>query len=94
MATHDNTTPVLKRAHKASFRNEAALRASEQAGCFHCCEVFHPEQIKQWVREHQGGRTAVCPRCGIDSVLPASAGYPLTDEFLHAMEAHWFADAE
>jgi hypothetical protein len=36
------------------------------------------------------GQTAICPRCGIDSVIGDESGYPVTREFLAAMKAHWF----
>lgn len=37
------------------------------------------------------GQTAMCPKCGIDSVLPdRSYGFRLTKELLAAMRAAWF----
>jgi hypothetical protein len=34
------------------------------------------------------GHTALCPHCGIDSVLPDTV--PLEAAFLEAMRKHWF----
>lgn len=84
---------ALKQAHKRSFRNAECLKASEQAGCFHCLSVYPAHEVREYVRETGEGRTAVCPRCGIDSVIGSAAGYPLTREFLSAMEQYWFGDA-
>ena len=36
--------------------------------------------------------SAICPRCGIDSVIGDAAGYPLTTEFLSRMKAYWFGE--
>jgi hypothetical protein len=36
------------------------------------------------------GVTALCPRCGIDAVLPSAVPVALTAELLAAMHAHWF----
>jgi len=83
---------LLRHAHKRTFRNEQTLSASTDAGCFYCCETYPASQVTDWVSERQGGRTAICPRCGIDSVLGSSAGIPLTPEFLRAMEQYWFGD--
>ena len=33
---------------------------------------------------------ALCPSCGIDSVIGDASGFPITEEFLVAMEARWF----
>lgn len=90
--TNSITETMLKDAHKRTFRNQEAMRASELAGCFYCCEVYPPSEITEWVPERCGGRTAICPRCKIDSVLGSSSGYPLTAEFLRAMEERWFGD--
>lgn len=31
-----------------------------------------------------------CFYCGIDSIIPQSAGFPLNEEFLRAMRRRWF----
>ena len=33
---------------------------------------------------------ALCPACGIDSVLGSASGFPVTPEFLGRMNACWF----
>ena len=33
---------------------------------------------------------AICPYCGMDSVIGESSGYPITKEFLQKMQEHWF----
>ena len=86
----DYPESVLKDAHKRSFRNQEAMNGSELAGCFYCCKVYAPSQVKEYVRENCDGRTAICPKCGIDSVLGSVSGYPLTAEFLEAMHEYWF----
>lgn len=80
----------LKEAHKHSSNHAGLVKASESCGCFYCLTVFKPAEIKEWTDR---GQTAICPHCGIDSVLPDKAGVPLTDEFLKEMERAWFADA-
>jgi hypothetical protein len=36
-------------------------------GCYYCLATFPSGDIHEWRDDSQ---TAVCPRCGIDSVLP------------------------
>jgi len=65
--------------------------ASLVCGCFYCCAVFPPGGIDEWVDEQDGeGQTALCPRCGIDSVIGDRAGFPITPEFLGRMNEYWF----
>ena len=77
--------------HRHSIRHREEVLASERCGGFDCCAVFPPWEIENWIDESKGvGQTATCPRCGIDSVIGAESGYPVTSEFLTAMRAHWF----
>jgi len=85
---------TLEAAHDHSFLNEEALKVSTNAGCFSCGKVFPANIITRWCKERQGGRTAVCPHCSIDSVIADSSGLPLTPAFLQAMEERWFSYSE
>lgn len=76
-------------AHKASSMHKQLVETSKQCGCFYCLSVFRPADIKEWTDQ---GQTALCPECGIDSVLPQAAGYELSQEFLSQMEAYWFGE--
>jgi len=86
--THD--MQLLTAAHDASANHEDVLGRSDVCGCFYCLKTFPPSEIGEWVEEPTGGRTAVCPHCGIDSVLGSASGFPLTQEFLEAMCEYWF----
>jgi hypothetical protein len=50
-------------------------------------DVFEFKDIREWTDD---GQTALCPSCGVDSVIGDASGFPITVEFLTAMEAHWF----
>ena len=76
-------------AHKCSMYNRAQLLNDQVCGCFYCLKIFSPKDITEWVNEGPG--TALCPYCGMDSVISESSGFPITDEFLQAMNKHWFA---
>lgn len=68
---------AFKKIHKLSFRNKELLDLEWQACCFHCFSKFHPDKIKEWTDK---GQTAVCPHCGIDSVLPGDFSSAILDE--------------
>ena len=34
--------------------------------------------------------TAVCPYCGVDSVIGENSGFPITEQFLKEMHEAWF----
>jgi hypothetical protein len=90
--------PVVE-AHTHGSRHGEEMARSAQAGCFYCCAVFSPSEISDWLDEAAGDlsgavaseSTALCPRCGIDSVIGDASGFPVTDpQFLKDMNRFWF----
>jgi hypothetical protein len=79
-------------AHQFSSNHRHQLLESDSCGCFYCLEVYNPAEITDWVDEdNEGvGKTALCAKCGIDSVVGSASGYPITPEFLKQMRDHWF----
>ena len=80
----------IQEAHKHSMRNRRELAKSETCGCFYCERVFSPAEITEWIDD---GETAMCPHCGIDSVLPSASGFKLSKDLLQRMNAYWFRDS-
>jgi len=85
-AAKSKMPPNVRDAHDHSSRHRAEILASEFCGCFYCAGTFSPGEILDWTDDDQ---TALCPKCGIDSVGSA-AGFPLTKEFLQEMHEYWF----
>lgn len=80
---------VLLDAHKYSGCHEDFIRKSEYCGCFSCGRIFPAYEIKTYIKDTQG-RTALCPYCDTDALLPQSGPYDLTEAFLKDMEKRWF----
>ena len=78
----------IQKAHDFCWSNRRDLEQSSVYGCFHCLKIYSPKEINQWIDD--GGVTALCPHCGIDSVLAEKSGYPITKEFLTEMNKFWF----
>ena len=74
-------------AHEWSSYHRETLRESDVCGCFYCLEVFPPSEIEDWTDDDD---TALCPKCGIDSVIGSVSGYRIEREFLEKMHDHWF----
>jgi hypothetical protein len=92
----------IREAHEHCKRNASEIGRGEWCGCFYCLATFTQTEIQDWVEERprynnredlessEPGRSALCPRCGIDSVLGSASGFPLTAEFLGRMKSYWF----
>jgi len=84
-------------AHSHSANHRKEIEASEHCGCFYCLEIFKTIEINEWcdvykdaIGEEAYGHTALCPKCGIDSVIGSSSGYPIDYTFLKTMKKLWF----
>ena len=76
----------LSRIHDYSFENYRKIKSVKRCGCFYCNRIFDTEKIHEWI-DDENGQTAVCPFCGIDSVIPETVNneYKLTKELLQEL---------
>ncbi len=82
-------------AHEYSSNHKPELEKDSVCGCFHCLKIFKPSEIEDWIiadNECDRRGTAICPYCGVDSVIGESSGYPITAEFLSGMHSVWFSN--
>jgi hypothetical protein len=79
-------------AHSHSINHREELLKSEKCGCFFCKKIFTPSKVKEWVDENNKGigDTALCPFCGIDSVIGDASEYKIDAKFLAIMNRAWF----
>ena len=76
----------LKRAHKHSIYHHQQIKNS-RCGCFYCLKTFEYSDIHEWT---DNDTTALCPICGIDTVIGDTSGFPIHQEFLQAMHKYYF----
>jgi hypothetical protein len=88
----------LLAAHHHASNNRAEIEASRICGCFCCMQIFPPSEILGWTGldaadfdnpEALDGGTALCPRCGSESVLGDRSGYSIDGPFLSRMNEAW-----
>lgn len=70
-----------------SFKNKELINISDLCGCYHCCQTFKRDEIKNYT---DNGKTAICPKCDIDTVLGDKCGFSLTKDFLESAKKYWF----
>jgi hypothetical protein len=77
--------------HQFSSGHHDLVVMSDLCGCFHCLAIFKPTSILDWIDGEEWDRhaTTLCPRCGIDTVLPSASGTPI-----EKMRRHWFGEYE
>jgi hypothetical protein len=85
MKSKPNEDIILAHKHCANHKQE--LINDPICGCFYCMKIFNPKEIDFWLEDEE---TAICPYCGIDSIIGESSGFPVTIEFLTEMHKYWF----
>lgn len=76
--------------HKYCSSNKIILEKNINCLCFYCFSKFKYNDIKVFIDNNN--MTALCPKCGIDSVLPDKIdNFNLNLEFLDQMKKYWFS---
>lgn len=83
-----NPDPTSECTLEFSKNNENHVHSSDKCGCFHCLSIYDASQISSYDQKN-----AVCPHCGIDSVVPDSC-CPVNRTFLQDMFNHFLAVKE
>ena len=80
----------LEAAKSHATDNEAEILTSHECGCFFCRSRFGARDIVDW--DYDAGHTeAICPECGMASVIGDASGFPVTDkEFLKEMNLAFY----
>ena len=52
--------------------NYDAIMISTECGCCYCLQRYNPKEVVEWCDKQHSSPTAICPRCGIDAVVPDS----------------------
>ena len=84
------TREELDRVHKHSIYNEEEVLKSKKCGCFYCGNIYIPMDVRDYMAERNGQKTAWCPFCGIDAVIGDASGYEITEELLKEMNEVFF----
>lgn len=74
-------------ARSMSLVNREMVERSQKCACYSCEAVFDAKEVNDYWDHHT---TAVCPRCGIDAVVPDACGFPMTPDFIHKMHVDGF----
>lgn len=74
---------LLLKLHSNSIYNSEFCRIANKCGCFYCLSIFPSSEVTEF---WDSQKTAVCPKCGIDSLLFDSQDILLTETLLRQMQ--------
>ena len=79
----------LIKLHKCAIENRQELEKTDKCGCFYCKQIFYAGDVTEWTDD---GNTAICPHCGVDSVICNKKDYVVTPEDLELLNKYYFKD--
>ena len=83
---------ILKGYKSHSLNNEIEILRSKKCGCFFCVKTFDARKVSQWESGTNGGASAICPECGMATVIGDASGVPLTKALLLEMSKEFYGN--
>ena len=77
----------LKKLHTYSSHNRNLVAVANKCYCFYCKTISDSLEIKDYA---DNGQTAICPKCGIDSIIPDSIEETMDEKTIAEMNEYWF----
>lgn len=77
----------VNRATTLSIHNRDQIKPDTKCGCYFCLQICNGSDIVEWGDKEND--TALCPHCGIDSLMPNTTFPPI----LEAAHEKWFTGA-
>ena len=84
-------TPEQQAFHDATTHNRESIERSKMCGCYYCESIFPVTELTD-DNYVDGGTTACCPHCDMDTVYGDASGIELTPEKLKKLHRRWFGD--
>lgn len=78
------TEEEMDSAAKHSLENRDEILKSKMCGCYYCERTF-PASLIRYSDYTDGGMTALCPLCGIDTVIGDASGVPINKKVLREL---------
>ncbi len=77
----------MERLHAYRSHNKDLIAKSEKCYCFYCKSVIKSSEIERYLDKEP---TALCPKCGIDSIIPDAINEAVDESIISKMHEYWF----
>ena len=78
---------LLERLHAYCTGNRDLIARANRCYCFYCKAEIDKREIVDFADQ---GKTAICPKCDVDAILPDSIGEPIDETLLTQLHDYWF----
>lgn len=78
---------LYKKLHTYSYNNKQLIQKSNECYCFHCESKINAKEIVSFI---DNDKTALCPLCNVDAIIPDCIEEEITKELIDEMKRFWF----
>lgn len=76
---------------KHTTNNDIEILNSEKCSCLFCRHTYDARKIQDWINDEQGV-TAICPECGMDSVVGDASGFVFDHDSLREINLAFYGE--
>lgn len=87
------TKTELVALREQSFKNQVKVLQAKECCCFDCAKFFASSEVVGWIDDGDQ-KTAMCPHCGFDTVIPIDPNNPISEELLKAIQEVYICDGD
>lgn len=77
----------MKRLHAYASHNKELIEKSDRCYCFYCNANMGSGEIEKYLDKEE---TALCPKCGVDSIIPDSIDEQIDENIISELHDYWF----
>ena len=77
----------MERLHAYCMGNRELIARANRCYCFYCKAEMDKSEIVDYLEQEN---TAICPKCGVDAILPDSVREPINKTLLTQLHDYWF----
>ncbi len=83
--------PSLSELFDHTTNNDLEILQSHKCSCLFCRHTIDAREVQDWVNDEQGV-SAICPECGMDTLIGDASGYSFTKEELREINTTYFGE--
>ncbi len=83
---------ILEGYKSHSVNNEIEIIRSKKCGCYFCTKTYNARKVTEWEQGDGGRASAICPECGMSTVIGDASGVPLSKDLLKEMHEVFYKD--
>lgn len=83
--------PTLRELLAHTTNNDLEILQSHKCSCLFCRHTIDARDVQDWINDDQGV-SAICPECGMDTLIGDASGYSFSKEELREINLTYFGE--